>query len=48
VDCGPDTYIVRLPGAPFTCTVRFADGTTQQVSVSVVDVAGNVTITQVL
>jgi hypothetical protein len=48
VDCGPDAYIVRPPGFPFFCTARFNDGTTYQVTVSPNDVAGNVTITQVL
>jgi hypothetical protein len=48
VDCGPDAYIVRPPGFPFFCTARFNDGTTYQVAVSPNDVAGNVTITQVL
>ena len=47
VDCGPDPYLVRPPGFPIACTARFADGTTQQVSLSVADVAGNVRITQV-
>jgi hypothetical protein len=47
VDCGPDAYIVRPPGYPFSCTARFNDGTTYQVTVSPNDVAGNVTITQV-
>ena len=48
VDCGPDGYIVRPPGFPFSCTARFGDGTVQQVTMSPNDVAGNVTITQVL
>lgn len=48
VDCGPDPYLVRPPGFPIGCTAKFADGTTQQVSLSVADVAGNVKITQVL
>jgi hypothetical protein len=48
VDCGPDPYIVRPPGFPFFCTARFNDGTTYQVTVSPNDIAGNVTITQVL
>ena len=48
VDCGPDAYIVRLPGAPFWCTARFNDGTVQQVALTPTDVAGNTTITQVL
>ena len=47
VDCGPDAYIVRPPGFPFSCTARFNDGTTYQVTMSPNDVAGNVTITQV-
>jgi len=47
-DCGPDPYIVRVPGTPFWCTVRFGDGTVQQVAVSVGDLAGKVTITQVI
>jgi hypothetical protein len=47
VDCGPDPYIVRAPGSPFVCSARFDDGTTQQVTLSPVDVAGTVTITQV-
>lgn len=48
VDCGADSYIVRPPGFPFSCTARFDDGTVQQVTVSPSDVAGNATITQVL
>jgi hypothetical protein len=48
VDCGPDAYIVRPPGSPFECTATFADGTVQQVFLSPSDVAGTVTITQVL
>jgi len=48
VDCGPDPYIVRPPGMPFSCTARFSDGTVQQVTLSPADVAGTVTITQVL
>jgi hypothetical protein len=48
VDCGPDAYIVRPPGFPFSCTARFSDGTVQQVTLSPTDVAGNTTITQVL
>jgi hypothetical protein len=48
VDCGPDAYIVRPPGSPFSCSARFNDGTVQQVTVSPSDVAGNATITQVL
>jgi len=47
VDCGPDAYIVRTPGAPFSCTARFNDGTVQLVTVAPTDVAGNATITQV-
>jgi hypothetical protein len=47
VDCGPDAYIVRPPGFPFSCTARFNDGTVQQVTLSPTDVAGNATITQV-
>jgi hypothetical protein len=47
VDCGADSYIVRPPGFPFSCTARFNDGTVQQVTVSLTDVAGNATITQV-
>ena len=46
-DCGPEPYIVRRPGEAFTCTARFADGTTQQVTVVPADTAGNVTITAV-
>ena len=46
-DCGPEPYIVRRPGEPFTCTASFADGTTQQVTVTPSDTAGNVTITAV-
>jgi hypothetical protein len=48
VDCGPDPYLVRLPGSPFSCTARFNDGTVQQVTLAPTDVAGNATITQVL
>ena len=48
VDCGPDAYIVRPPGFPFSCTAVFNDGTVQQVTLSPTDVAGNATITQVL
>ena len=48
VDCGPDAYIVRPPGSTFLCTATFADGTVQQVFLSPTDVAGTVTITQVL
>jgi hypothetical protein len=47
VDCGPDAYIVRPPGFPFSCTATFNDGTVNQVTLSPTDVAGNVTITQV-
>ena len=47
VDCGPDGYIVRPPGFPFSCTARFNDGTVQQVTLTPTDVAGNATITQV-
>lgn len=43
-DCGPDPYIVRLPGEPFTCTATFADGTQSQVTVTPADTAGNATI----
>ena len=48
VDCGPDPYLVRPPGFPIACTAQFADGFTQQVTLSVSDTAGNATITQVL
>jgi hypothetical protein len=48
VDCGPDPYLVRPPGVPFSCTVRFADGTVNQVTLSPADETGTVTITQVL
>ena len=48
VDCGPDGYIVRPPGFPFSCTAQFNDGTVQQVTLSPTDVAGNATITQVV
>lgn len=46
-NCGPEPYLVRPPGTPVACTARFTDGTTQQVSVTVTDVAGNVMILQV-
>jgi hypothetical protein len=47
VDCGPEPYVVRLPGETFACTARFADGAAQQVTLTVVDVAGTVSITAV-
>lgn len=45
VDCGPDAYLVRRPGETFTCNATFPDGTQSQVTVTVDDIAGNVTIT---
>lgn len=48
VDCGPNPYLVISPGLTFMCTAVFGDQTTQKVTVSVNDVAGNVTITQVV
>lgn len=47
VDCGPAPYVVRLPGETFTCTAKFADGTGQQATLTVIDALGNVTITSV-
>jgi hypothetical protein len=47
VDCGPEPYVVRLPNETFACTARFEDGTSQQATLTVVDAAGNVTITSV-
>jgi hypothetical protein len=46
-DCGPEPYLVKVPGESFTCTARFADGSAQQVTVTPNDTAGNVTITAV-
>lgn len=46
-DCGPDAYIVRTPGETFVCTAHFDDGSAQQVTVTAMDTAGNVTITGV-
>ncbi len=45
--CGTEAYLVRKPGEPFTCTATFGDGTTQQVTVTPTDVAGNATISGV-
>lgn len=47
VDCGPAPAIVKLPGETHVCNAAFPDGSTKQVTISVVDLAGNVTITQV-
>ncbi|MBM3660508.1 MAG: DUF4333 domain-containing protein [Actinobacteria bacterium] len=47
VDCGPDPYLVKRPGETFVCTARFEDGTSQQVTLTTNDVAGNVSITSV-
>jgi len=46
-DCGPEPYLVKLPGETFVCTARFEDGTGQQVTLTTNDVAGNVSITSV-
>lgn len=46
-DCGPEPYIVKVPGESFVCTARFDDGSTQQVTMTANDIAGNVTITAV-
>jgi len=43
-DCGPDAYLVRLPGEPIACTATFADGTQSQVTVTPTDTLGNATI----
>ncbi len=48
VDCGPDPLIVRPPGTSFWCTVRFEEGTVQQVLLAVQDTAGTVMIVQTL
>lgn len=47
VDCGPEPYLVKLPGETFVCTARFEDGTGQQVTLTTNDVAGNVSISAV-
>lgn len=47
VDCGPAPALVKSPGETFTCAAAFADGSTEQVTISVADVAGNVQIVQV-
>jgi hypothetical protein len=44
VDCGARAVLVVPPGARLRCSVSFADGTMQTVSVRVVDTAGTVVI----
>lgn len=48
VDCGAAPAIVKLPGETFTCAITFADGSTARTAtITVGDLAGNVTLSQV-
>ncbi len=44
VDCGAHAVIVVPPGTRFPCTVNYADGTMQTVSLRIVDTAGTAVI----
>jgi uncharacterized protein (UPF0212 family) len=44
VNCGTQAVLVLAPGARLPCSVSFADGTMQTVSVRIVDTAGTVVI----